>query len=520
VKGEDMAEILYNGLKLPEPWPVSLSLDSLSEPHTLLPPPDNINIDTGRQLFVDDFLIETTDMKKTFHRPELFSNNPVLFPEKEWENRDDTDYHAGPSAMVFSDGVWYDNGEKLFKSWYLGGFLSGTCYAVSQDGIKWEKPSLDVVSGTNIVHRAMRDSATVWLDLEENDERKRYKFFVFELEGGKSTAWGNLSVYFSKDGIHWGEKILQTGPVGDRTTVFYNPFRRVWVYSVRDFIKKGPGRFRRYHETKDIMAGSSWEIEKLPVWVGSDKLDFVRGDLKTACQLYNLDCVAYESILLGLFSIWRGQPQDRPKICEICTGFSRDGFFWHRPDRRSFIGVSENKDDYNWGNVQSAGGCCLIVKDKLYFYFSARKGVPGTSKSGVCTTGLAILRRDGFASMDADEKQATLLTRKLIFSGQYLFVNVNAKIGQLTVEVLDENNHVIEPFSKENCLPVLCDSTCAQVKWKNVDNLSSVSGIPVKFKFYMKNSKFYSFWVSKHIAGNSNGFVAAGGPGFETNRDI
>jgi hypothetical protein len=30
-------------------------------------------------------------------------------------------------------------------------------------------------------------------------------------------------------------------------------------------------------------------------------------------QLYNLDCVAYESVLLGLFSIWPGQPKDRPK---------------------------------------------------------------------------------------------------------------------------------------------------------------------------------------------------------------
>jgi hypothetical protein len=29
-------------------------------------------------------------------------------------------------------------------------------------------------------------------------------------------------------------------------------------------------------------------------------------------QLYNLDAVAYESLLLGLFTIWRGQPKDRP----------------------------------------------------------------------------------------------------------------------------------------------------------------------------------------------------------------
>ena len=89
-----------------------------------------------------------------------------------------------------------------------------------------------------------------------------------------------------------------------------------------------------------------------------------REDLKTAPQLYNLDCVAYESLVLGLFSIWRGDlnvPAGRPKPNNVCVGFSRDGFHWSRPDRRAFIDVSETKGDWNWGNVQSAGGCCLVV---------------------------------------------------------------------------------------------------------------------------------------------------------------
>lgn len=29
---------------------------------------------------------------------------------------------------------------------------------------------------------------------------------------------------YSKDGIHWSEGVAQSGPVGDRTTAFYNPF--------------------------------------------------------------------------------------------------------------------------------------------------------------------------------------------------------------------------------------------------------------------------------------------------------
>jgi len=37
------------------------------------------------------------------------------------------------------------------------------------------------------------------------------------------------------------------------------------------------------------------------------------------------------------------------------------------------------------------------------FYVSGRQGVPGTSLPGICSTGLAKLRRDGFASMEIDD---------------------------------------------------------------------------------------------------------------------
>src|SRR5439155_3149654 len=146
----------------------------------------------------------------------------------------------------------------------------------------------------------------------------------------------------------------------------------------------------------------------------------------------NLDCVAYESLILGLFSIWRGQPRDRPKPNEVCLGFSRDGFHWFRAnssglqsatnDRHpAFFGVSEKQGDWNWGNVQSAGGGCLVVGDRLYFYCSGRAGVPGTTSSGVCSTGLALLRRDGFASLDAADQPGQITTRPLRFSGRFLF---------------------------------------------------------------------------------------------------
>ncbi len=381
-------ETLYNGIRLPSPWPPRLSgftSEPMAPPY-LASPPAVIPIDVGRQLWVDDFLIEKTTLRRTFHRAKYHPDNPILKPDRAWEK------DGGPTAMVFSDGVWHDPADRLFKMWYMGGHTRSTCYATSRDGIHWEKPRLDVKEGTNIVQLAGRDSVTVWLDLEEKDPKRRYKLFRSHRADG---GWA-LALYFSADGIHWGEAAAKSGPCGDRTTVFYNPFRKVWVYSLRGGDSK-MGRVRHYWENADVLAGARWKAGEPFPWIGADRLDPRRDDLKTQPQLYNLDVMAYESLLVGLFDIWRGQPKDRAKPNEVCLGTSRDGFHWHRPDHRAFVPVSERHGDWNWGNVQSAGGCCLVVGDRLYFYVSGRAGVKGSPASGLCSTGLATLRRDGFA---------------------------------------------------------------------------------------------------------------------------
>jgi hypothetical protein len=497
---------LYNGIRLPATWPPridKLTPEPMAVPY-LQAPPAVISIDVGRQLLVDDFLIAVTNLRRTFHRAVYHEATPVLRPDQPWEQTGDS-----PCAMVFSDGVWYDPQDRLYKMWYMGGILRSTCHATSRDGIRWEKPKLAVQAGTNVVHAGFRDSNTVWLDHEETELRRRYKMFRSVRHQG---GWA-LQLHFAPDGIRWSDVIATSGPCGDRTTVFYNPFRRVWVYSLRSAPQT---RSRRYREHAEVVAGARWKaINEPALWVGADQLDPVRPDLKTPPQLYNLDCVAYESIVLGLFDIWRGQPTDRAKPNEIVLGYSRDGFHWHRPDRRAFLPVSERYGDWNWGNVQSAGGGCLIVGDRLYFYCSGRAGIRGKPTSGVCTTGLAILRRDGFASMDADEKGGTLTTRPLRFRGRHLFVNIDAPKGELRVEVLDGQDRVIGPLTRANCVPVRADRTAQAVHWREVADLAAVRDRPVKLRFHLTNGRLYAFWVSPEANGASYGYVAAGGPGFK-----
>jgi hypothetical protein len=555
------AETLYNGITLPSRWPPEIrhfSREPMPVPY-LLSLPDVVPIDVGRQLFVDDFLIERTDLKRSFYSATIHPASPILIPDKPWEARQQKPKDP-PQAFPFSDGVWYDPKDNLFKMWYVVGFNQATAYAYSADGLQWTKPDLDIEPGTNIVHRGVRDSATVWLNLEAADPARR---FILHRRGRDPQKNWRQIIHFSPDGIHWSEPAAMAGASGDRSTFFCNPFRKKWVFGIRcnEMWPGGPetaspefskspkwdyidiGRIRRYAEGDTIeQAVQSWPWPKenpkrtmqefiqcmsVPtIWVGADRLDPPRPDIGTPCELYNLDAVAYESLMVGLLTIWRGVPANYPardKINEVCVGFSRDGFHWDRPCRRPLVGVSEDPQAWNYSNVQSAGGCFLIVGDQLYFYVSGRQQRDVTIRPGFASTGLATLRRDGFASMDAADKTGTLTTRPVRFSGKYLFVNVDNSIGRLRAEVLDRNGNVIKPFTLENCIPLSADSTRRQIRWKTglfgPADLSLLAGKPVRFRFELTNGRLYSFWVSPDKSGASHGYTAAGGPGFTTPRD-
>lgn len=485
LRGAPSAEELYNGIDLPRPWPPTVDSEDIKArkpiptPPYLKQPPPVIPIDVGRQLFVDSFLVEETTLKTTFHLAEYHPANPVF-----------------AEGMPFSGGVFWDPRDQLIKMWYHG--QGGTGFTSSRDGIQWEKGRI-VLLGTT-------DSQCVWLDLEEPDPSKRFKMTRSVVADNRCRGW----IYFSPDGIDW-RHVGYTGDWGDRSTFFWNPFRKLWVMSCRH--GWGQPRARRYWEVKDLEKGPYWRQEGQPAyapfWVGADELDPPRRDYRIDPQLYNLDAAGYESLMLGLFTIWRGQPGPRQKPNEVCLGFSRDGFHWTRPDRRAFCPVSETPGTWNYANVQSAAGGCLVMGDKLYIYVSAR----GAGQ----VTGLATLRRDGFASMDADETGGTLTTRLVLFKGPYLFVNVDA--AELKAEILDEQGEVIAPFTRENCVPATTDSTLAPLRWKGAQDLAALAGQKVRFRFHLRNGKLYAFWVSPDSIGASYGYVAAGGPGFTSNRD-
>lgn len=530
-------ETLYNGIELPDEWPPNQKTFPSNDPTPpyLKRPPSVIPIDVGRQLFFDDFLIESTDMTRTHHRPVYHPASPVLKPERDYEMEG-----YGPVAAPFSGGVWFDPEDRLFKMWYMGGYTRHLCLATSTDGVHWSRPELDVVKGTNIViSRGAPESNSVLMDLNATDPARRFKLVYFK--AGGTPAWA-MQYRHSADGIHWSEPNWRSGPCGDRSTVFYNPFRRKHVFLIRATANRS-GRAKRYWETDDIddTASVQWPGDGnakslAPLWVRAALGgDFTRPEISDMPQLYHLDAMAYESVIVGLFAIHRGRfamrsdgrpiTPGRPKCNELTVGYTRDGFHWHRPEYDTFLGVSETRGSWRWGNVQPVGSLGLVVGDNIYFYVSARRGDPELTNEtewihdANVSTGLAVLRRDGFASMDAESNLKTLTTRPVRFGGRHLFVNVDAAEGELRVEALDRDGNVLPPFTRQNCQPIGRNSTLEHVAWKGADDLAPLKGKDVRFRFYLTNGSLYAFWVSPTPAGASHGYVLGGGPGFTSHAD-
>jgi hypothetical protein len=161
----------------------------------------------------------------------------------------------------------------------------------------------------------------------------------------------------------------------------------------------------------------------------------------------------------------------------------------------------------------------------------AKPGTPRCKEPGcqVDSTGLATMRRDGFASLVTNTTQAggksSVLTRALVWAGadrDSLFVNF-AGVG-LQVEVQDAGTgKVIAPFTLANSIHFTGDSTRVKMSWQGASGgLGALAGRPVQFlfQFSSRNSNqssqaagLYSFWVADAKCGASGGFMAGGGPG-------
>ena len=184
-------ETLYNGIRLPAEWPprIEYTREPMRVPY-LQNPPAVIPIDVGRQLFVDNFLIDQTNLTRTLHSARYHDATPILRPDRLGTDGQNP-RHGFPTASGS------DPQDSLSRC--------GT-WAACSPTLAMRRPrrhqvgqaATDVRKDTNIVVPGFRDSNTVWLDRREGRQTPLQDV----PRHAASRLWA-LDVQFSADGIHW-----------------------------------------------------------------------------------------------------------------------------------------------------------------------------------------------------------------------------------------------------------------------------------------------------------------------------
>ena len=135
----------------------------------------------------------------------------------------------------------------------------------------------------------------------------------------------------------------------------------------------------------------------------------------------------------------------------------------------------------------------LVENNTIKLWYGGSKATHGAPEdSAQAGIGLATLRKDGFASLDAAKAVGIVTTRPLKNLHGLLRINANAGAGSLKVEVLTENGKVLPGFSCTECKTIRSDDNNIQVTWRHHKFLPDSPGV-LRLRFILRNASLYSF---------------------------
>ena len=229
-------------------------------------------------------------------------------------------------------------------------------------------------------------------------------------------------------------------------------------------------------------------------------------------DVYNMGVFRYEGIYIGLPAMFHstGPVPNYPNtdgfhLVELTC--SRDLKDWRRlGDRQAFIGPS-CVDSGAYDLTQILPPSAAVVRhDELWFYYTGLKWrssftyigtfpngttapIPGRDHDGggVC---LAVLRRDGFVSLDAGDTEGSVLSQPFTLSAGKLYANVDALHGELRVEACDQQGKILATSEV-----IHGDLPQVEIRWEQ-GKLVDLKEQPVSLRFKMRNARLYSYWLA------------------------
>ncbi|MBN1345112.1 MAG: hypothetical protein JXQ73_20625 [Phycisphaerae bacterium] len=445
-------------------------------------------------MFLDDYGIAKIDnLRRTMHQPA--KKGAVIRPAPGG---------GAPSCIQTRTAPIWDPRQEVYKISALGRYYE------SKDGLHWTpagetKPRVDCMV----------------YDPSDADPSRRFK-----------AALPPRGFAVSPDGVNWKMLDVPGVPSSDEYNFSFDPKEHLFILAVK---QGGPhGRAVYLSTSKDF---EHWTKPELIFFADDLDQKLGRENIKARfadqtlhhppsndpnvhnVDVYNMGVFRYEGLYIGIPAMYHatGPVPNYPNTVGfhlLQLAFSRDLKTWNRlGDRKPFIGPSRvDSGAYDLTQILPPsypilrpGEASFSGQDELWFYYTGIKyrgtfkyvgkyphgehlPLPGLDRDqgAVC---LAVLRRDGFVSLDAGEQEGVVLTKAFPLTGSKVFVNADALGGELRVEVLDEAG---KPVAVSEALKE--DLARAQVRWRQGD-VASAKGKLIALRFTLRNARFYSYWV-------------------------
>ncbi|MEO5803724.1 MAG: hypothetical protein ABIR24_09345, partial [Verrucomicrobiota bacterium] len=489
---DDLSYTARRSVDEPSPSPKNNSAiyrpsPSLQKPRQSAP----IHLGVGPHLFLDEFLIESnTNIGRVVNSPLRAAAipNPIVTGKGDGNFQPYLTVLRDPATRRFR--IWY--GAQTAES---SASESQLAYMESDDGIQWIRPRRILPTpflrfGVSIIDQGV--------NFPHADARYKLGWYAAPVTKGESrpadgTVLGGLKIASSPDGFVW-KQLVPPDSTNDVVLMHDHDINGIFRDAVAD----------RYVAIASTLAtGETW-TGKRRVTLQSFSRDLLRWEKPSYAltpddrldegdtQFYAMDGFLIRGDLrIAMVKILRDdfKPEGAAGIGYTALAWSRDGEHWIR-DRTPFFQRDERNEAWDhshaWIDEQ------VPVGDEVYFYYAGYMHGHKVNRFEERQIGLVKMQRDRYVAREAGAEQGMITTPLVELSGKTFTLNVNARGGEVRVQIVDRKNKPIKDFTFADCAVIDRDGVSESVRWKQHSNLSPLAGKPLKLQIQMRAAKLYA----------------------------
>jgi len=471
-----------------------------------------ITLNDRRELFVDRYLIDRMEgTHLRLHEP--VSAGVALRIDRPWEGS------CNFGLSVIHHGNCY---RLYYRGWSdIESDQNGVgCVAISEDGISWTKPVLNLFAQPGwennniIVSEAglpeLSFPCTPWVDTRPGVPADEcIKAITSEpVSGEKHTAMRDpggakrMVLWLSADGFRFRRDVARSQMVttldnafDGGNTLFWSEVERQYVlyFRICDTVDGIRRRTMARTISKDLV---NWSKSVPMDYGGTPREQFYVNNTQPYFRASHIYLALTARFMEGRRALTEAQAAGietaHPDGCNDCADAvlltSRAGSTrYDRTFMESFVRPGPGAQNWVTRANYPLTGLHPCGPDRIMFFVCRHY----TQQTWHIER--LLLRTDGFASLTAPWAGGEMITKPLTFTGQALEINYRTGApGFVRVEIQAADGTPIPGFTLDDCPEMIGDDIKRVVAWRQGTNVSRLAGQPVRLRIVMKDADLFA----------------------------